>query len=116
MSLGWAFRDAARAKPALSLAAGVAIARALQRTGARGIRLKWPNDVWFNDRKIGGVLLELRAEAAGPAHVVIGVGLNVSLSAAARREIEATGVRVAAVADACPQADLAQSAGGGPLG
>jgi BirA family transcriptional regulator, biotin operon repressor / biotin---[acetyl-CoA-carboxylase] ligase len=103
MSLGWAFRDAARAKPALSLAAGVAIARALGRAGARDIRLKWPNDVWFNDRKVGGVLLELRAEQGGLAHVVIGVGLNVSLSAAARREIEATGVRVAAVADGCPQ-------------
>ncbi len=103
MSLGWAFRDASHAKPALSLAVGVAIARALGRAGARDIRLKWPNDVWFNDRKVGGVLLELRAEAGGLAHVVIGVGLNVSLSAAARREIEATGVRAAAVADACPQ-------------
>ncbi len=102
MSLGWTFRDASRAKPALSLAAGVAIARALQRTGARGIRLKWPNDVWFNAGKLGGVLLELRAQG-GLAHVVIGVGLNVALSAAARREIEATGVRAAAAADACPR-------------
>jgi BirA family biotin operon repressor/biotin-[acetyl-CoA-carboxylase] ligase len=65
------------------------------------VTLKWPNDIWFQDRKIGGVLIELRAEASGPAHVVIGVGLNVALSAAARREIEAGGVRVAAVADAC---------------
>ena len=102
MSLGWAFRDASQAKPALSLAVGVAIARALGRAGARDIRLKWPNDVWFNARKVGGVLLELRAEG-GLAHLVIGVGLNVLLSAAARREIEATGVRAAAVADACPQ-------------
>jgi BirA family biotin operon repressor/biotin-[acetyl-CoA-carboxylase] ligase len=47
------------------------------------------------------VLIELRAEASGPAHVVIGVGLNVDLPAAARREIEAGGARVAAVADAC---------------
>lgn len=104
MSLGWAFRDAARASPTLSLAVGVAICRALGRAGARGIHLKWPNDVWLNDRKIGGVLLELRTDASGPAHVVIGIGLNVSLSAAARREIEASGVRVAAVADACPEA------------
>ncbi len=103
MSLGCAFRDASRAQPALSLAVGVAIARALGRAGARDIRLKWPNDVWFNARKVGGVLLELRAEEGGLAHVVIGVGLNVSLPAAARLEIEATGVRAAAVADACPQ-------------
>lgn len=104
LSLGWAFRDAARANPALSLAAGVAVECALRCQGAQGIRLKWPNDVWFNDRKIGGVLLELRADASGPAHVVIGVGLNLSLTAAARREIERSGVRAAAVADACPRA------------
>jgi BirA family biotin operon repressor/biotin-[acetyl-CoA-carboxylase] ligase len=47
------------------------------------------------------VLIELKAEAGGPAHVVIGVGINVLLTAAARREIEAGGARVAAVADAC---------------
>jgi BirA family biotin operon repressor/biotin-[acetyl-CoA-carboxylase] ligase len=77
------------------------VARALVRAGARGIALKWPNDIWFEDRKVGGVLVEIRAEAGGPAHVVIGVGLNVLLPAAARLEIEASGVRVAAVADAC---------------
>jgi BirA family biotin operon repressor/biotin-[acetyl-CoA-carboxylase] ligase len=65
------------------------------------VTLKWPNDIWFQDRKIGGVLIELRAEASGPAHVVIGVGINVSLPAAIRLEIEAGGVRVAAAADAC---------------
>jgi BirA family biotin operon repressor/biotin-[acetyl-CoA-carboxylase] ligase len=47
------------------------------------------------------VLVEIRAEAGGPAQVVIGVGLNVFLPATARLEIEATGARVAAVADAC---------------
>jgi BirA family transcriptional regulator, biotin operon repressor / biotin---[acetyl-CoA-carboxylase] ligase len=101
MSLGWAWRDATRVDPTLSLAVGVAIVRALARAGARGICLKWPNDVWFNDRKIGGVLLELKADTSGSAHVVIGVGLNVSLSVAARREIEEAGVSAAAVADAC---------------
>jgi BirA family transcriptional regulator, biotin operon repressor / biotin---[acetyl-CoA-carboxylase] ligase len=112
MSLGWGFRDAARASPSLSLAAGVAICRAAERSGARGVRLKWPNDVWFEDRKLGGILLELRADAGGPVHVVIGVGLNVSLSAAARSEIELTGVRVAALADACREAISRNSVAG----
>jgi BirA family biotin operon repressor/biotin-[acetyl-CoA-carboxylase] ligase len=101
LSLGWAFADAARVAPSLSLCVGVAVVRALERAGARGVALKWPNDIWFGDRKVGGVLLEMRAEASGPAYVVIGVGLNVSLPAAAREQIEATGVRVAAAADAC---------------
>ena len=104
MSVAWTFSDAARSLPGLSLGVGVAVARAMTRTGALGVRLKWPNDIWYQDHKIGGVLIELRAEAGGPAHVVIGVGVNVALPAAARREIEAGGVRVSAVADACAAA------------
>jgi len=100
MSLGWTLRDARRVEPALSLAVGVAIARGLARAGARGVSLKWPNDVWFDDRKIGGVLIELKTDTSGSAHVVIGIGLNVYLSAAAGRALEETGTRAAAVAEA----------------
>lgn len=101
MSVAWGFGDAARALPALSLGVGVAVSRALMRSGAAAIGLKWPNDIWYRDRKVGGVLVEVRAEAGGAAQVVIGIGLNVHLTAAARHEIEAGGARVAAVADAC---------------
>lgn len=101
MSLGWTCSDVVRTLPALSLGVGVAVSRALTRAGAEEIALKWPNDIWFRDRKLGGVLIELRAEAGGPAYVVIGVGINVSLPEEARREIEAGGVAVAAVTDAC---------------
>jgi BirA family biotin operon repressor/biotin-[acetyl-CoA-carboxylase] ligase len=104
LSAAWTFSDGARSLPALSLGVGVAIDRALRRAGAAGIKLKWPNDIWFKDRKIGGVLIELRAEASGPAHVVIGVGLNVTLPAEARRRIEAGGARIAALAEACEAA------------
>jgi BirA family biotin operon repressor/biotin-[acetyl-CoA-carboxylase] ligase len=104
MSLGWTCSDVVRTLPALSLGVGVAVSRALARAGAEGISLKWPNDIWFRDRKLGGVLIELRAEAGGAAHVVIGVGLNVSLPEQARREIEASGVAVAAATDACKTA------------
>lgn len=105
-SVAWVFRDAGRDLPALSLAVGVAVARALRRVGAQGIRLKWPNDLWFEERKLGGVLIDLRIEAGGAAHVVIGVGLNVALPAEVRRDIEQGDGRpvVAAVADACAQA------------
>ena len=103
MSLSWTFSDAARALPALSLGVGVAVSRALQRAGARGIALKWPNDIWYRDRKVGGVLVEIRAEAGGPAHVVIGVGLNIRLPEGERQKIESLGVQVAAAADACAE-------------
>ena len=42
--------------------------------------------------KLGGILIELRAEASGPACVVIGLGLNVALGDALLEEIEATGI------------------------
>jgi BirA family transcriptional regulator, biotin operon repressor / biotin---[acetyl-CoA-carboxylase] ligase len=103
MSLGWTCSDVVRTLPALSLGVGVAVSRALSRAGAQGISLKWPNDIWFNDRKLGGVLIELRAEAGGPAHVVIGVGVNVAMPEEARRDFEASGVAVASVTDACRQ-------------
>jgi BirA family biotin operon repressor/biotin-[acetyl-CoA-carboxylase] ligase len=103
MSLAWTFRDTARDLPALSLAVGVAVSRALTRIGAHAIRLKWPNDLWFENQKIGGVLIELRAEAGGAAHVVIGVGINVALPPDAREEIAAGAglVGIASVAEAC---------------
>lgn len=59
----------------LSLAVGVALAEALD-PGDTGLRLKWPNDLWWQDRKLGGVLIEALG-AAAPA-VVVGVGLNLS--------------------------------------
>ena len=101
LSMSWSFTDASRASPSLSLCVGVAIAQALKRAGASGVGLKWPNDIWFDDRKMGGILIEVRAEAGGPAHVVIGVGLNVRLSPGMRAQIEASGAKAAAVADAC---------------
>ena len=59
----------------------MAVLRALRAEGARDLGLKWPNDILWDGRKLGGVLLELSGEAAGPAAVVIGVGVNVRMSA-----------------------------------
>jgi len=66
---------------ALTLAVGVAVRRVLARVARLTIELKWPNDLVFDERKLGGILLELRAEAHGSAHIVAGVGINVALPA-----------------------------------
>jgi BirA family biotin operon repressor/biotin-[acetyl-CoA-carboxylase] ligase len=110
LSLGWTFRDAERFDSTLSLAVGVAVCRALAGLGARGIRLKWPNDVWFDDRKLGGVLVETRM-GGGTAHVVVGVGLNLHLSAESRREIGSlVGTLGPAALDAACPAPLSRNA------
>jgi len=79
LSVNWSFRDSAAALGALSLAVGVAVLRALKKQGVTGAALKWPNDIVHEGRKLGGILIDLRGEAAGPAYVVVGVGLNLRL-------------------------------------
>lgn len=81
MSLSWTFRDVPADLSALGLVVGVCELRALRELGVTGTKLKWPNDVLVDERKLGGILIELRAESGGPACVVIGIGLNVALGA-----------------------------------
>ncbi|TAN11289.1 MAG: biotin--[acetyl-CoA-carboxylase] ligase [Burkholderiaceae bacterium] len=57
----------------LSLTVGLALAQALH----PDLRIKWPNDVWWQERKLSGILIETAAAADGDArHTVIGVGIN----------------------------------------
>lgn len=92
LSLGWSFASLPKAASALSLAVGVCAMQALAEFAPLAVRLKWPNDLVVDDRKLGGVLMELRAEGAGPAHVVIGIGINCTLGAEVTRRVQATGV------------------------
>ena len=81
LSLAWSFVAWPSQLTALPLAVGVACARALQRLGLQRLRLKWPNDLMVEGRKLGGILLEHRGEGGGGCRVVIGVGLNVRMQA-----------------------------------
>lgn len=60
----------------LSLVVGTAIADALDPEGQR-LQLKWPNDLWLDQRKLGGILIET-VPAGSSRMAIIGVGLNVS--------------------------------------
>lgn len=93
LSLAWTFPEMPRDVGALSLAIGVCVLRALKAASVENVRLKWPNDVLIDDRKLGGILIELRAESAGPVSVVVGIGLNVALGEALLEEIAKTGLR-----------------------
>ena len=92
LSLSWTFPAVSQDLGALGLVIGVCAVRALQSLGLEGVELKWPNDLLHTRRKLGGILIELRAEASGPACVVIGLGLNVALGDALLKEIAATGI------------------------
>lgn len=82
LSMSWVAEGGPAALAGLSLAAGVAVLRALDAFGARDAGLKWPNDILLNGRKLAGLLIDLRGEANGPSTVVLGLGLNVHLSTA----------------------------------
>ena len=86
-SLGWKFEQGAGFLAGLSLAVGVAVVRALEAQGFKDVALKWPNDLIHRHLKIGGILIELNGDALGPTTTVIGVGLNVRIPAAARKDI-----------------------------
>jgi BirA family biotin operon repressor/biotin-[acetyl-CoA-carboxylase] ligase len=86
-SLLWRSGKPASALEGLSLAVGVAIVRALRRR-AVAAELKWPNDILWQGRKLGGVLIEVHGAATGPCAVVIGIGVNVRLSTSERERID----------------------------
>jgi BirA family biotin operon repressor/biotin-[acetyl-CoA-carboxylase] ligase len=88
-SVLWRFDSGVERLAGLSLAVGVAVARALEACGASGISLKWPNDILFAENgrhaKLGGILVELQIERQGDRRsmlAVIGVGLNLQLPVA----------------------------------
>jgi len=87
-SLLWRFAQGASAVAGLSLAVGVAIARAVEKLGVADAVLKWPNDVLWRGQKLAGILIEMQGDALGPSVAVIGIGVNVRLSDAVRGRID----------------------------
>lgn len=67
------------AQEALTVAAGLAIAEGIELPGVPEGRLKWPNDVLLDGRKVAGVLVEIRT-VAEKRTVVVGIGINANAS------------------------------------
>lgn len=109
LSIGWQFNCGAAELSGLSLAAGVAVARVLDQEGVPGVGLKWPNDLLWNDRKLAGLLLEVSGEQGGPSRVVLGLGLNVSLSHSQVEEIDQPWVDLARICEHPPARNLLAS-------
>lgn len=71
----------------LSLAIGLATIDAIATCGVEDLALKWPNDVLFKGRKLGGILVEI-VDVRAPVSVVIGVGLNMGIGEAIKAQID----------------------------
>ena len=94
----------------LSLAVGVCVANALRAAMAAdqalGLGLKWPNDLWWQGRKLGGILIETSGQSL-PRYAVIGVGINIdaaNVSESATITVPPVGLR-----HVWPQADAQQA-------
>ncbi len=89
LSLAWFFPAGVAALQGLTLVVGVAVARLLGEMGVRDIGLKWPNDIMWRGRKLGGILVEVTGDPSGPLRVVTGLGLNFRVPASLGRDIPA---------------------------
>lgn len=65
----------------LSLVVGLAVMQALRQMGVEQAGVKWPNDIYVGGKKIAGILMELSGDPADLCHVVIGIGINVNMTA-----------------------------------
>ena len=79
MAMNWSLEQGPAAAMGLSLVVGIVIAEALQAAGAEDVRVKWPNDLYLNDRKLAGILVELSGKTGDVAHIVIGAGINLMM-------------------------------------
>ncbi|MEN1263109.1 biotin--[acetyl-CoA-carboxylase] ligase, partial [Pseudomonas aeruginosa] len=63
----------------LSLVIGIVMAEVLRKLGADKVRVKWPNDLYLQDRKLAGILVELTGKTGDAAQIVIGAGINMAM-------------------------------------
>ncbi len=81
------FSGGAAVTQGLSLAVGVIVVQVLQDMGVGDLRLKWPNDILWHGKKLGGILLEISGDPAGSFDVIVGLGINVNMSLREGNEI-----------------------------
>jgi BirA family transcriptional regulator, biotin operon repressor / biotin---[acetyl-CoA-carboxylase] ligase len=81
VSIGWRFALPPAAIGGLSLVAGMQVVKTLRALGVADVGLKWPNDVLLGKGKVAGILVEV-VPTTGATDVVMGIGINFSLSAA----------------------------------
>lgn len=101
-SLLWRFERGAGHLGGLSLAAGVAVANALEGCGAARVQVKWPNDVVVDFRKLAGILVETSGDLHGPSAAVIGIGVNYRLGERVLDRIDQPVIDVAGCASPVP--------------
>lgn len=108
LSLGWMFDKSLSELGCLPLVVALAAAQALARAGLKGHRVKWPNDLTLDGRKLCGCLAEVQGDTQGPCNAVLGVGINVHMpESGAANAIDQPWTDVHSQLPACSRNDLA---------
>ena len=79
-SMYWRLDQGIAAAMGLSLVVGIVMADKLREISNQDIKVKWPNDLYLDDQKLAGILVELAGKTGDCAHVVIGVGVNLMMT------------------------------------
>ncbi|OQW93381.1 MAG: biotin--[acetyl-CoA-carboxylase] ligase [Beggiatoa sp. IS2] len=83
----------------LSIAIAIAVVKGLHHLGAVEVGIKWPNDLWWQRQKLGGLLLESRSVGGQIRDVVVGIGINVQMPATEMKLVEQAWVDLATILD-----------------
>lgn len=79
-SLYWQLSQGISQAGGLSLVVACALVKALGEQGVSSLGVKWPNDIYLNQKKLAGVLIEMSGQAQSHSHIVIGIGINLAMS------------------------------------
>ncbi|BCE00768.1 biotin--[acetyl-CoA-carboxylase] ligase [Marinicellulosiphila megalodicopiae] len=79
MSMSTVCKELSTDHSSLSIQTGLKVAEVLQNY-IPNIQVKWPNDLWVNKHKIGGILVDIKVLSDGSFKIVFGLGLNVNVS------------------------------------
>jgi BirA family biotin operon repressor/biotin-[acetyl-CoA-carboxylase] ligase len=97
VSVLWHFHGGVAALEGLSLAVGAILLDALENCGIENLALKWPNDILFNEKKLGGILVEMTGDMAGSCAAVIGFGINVNMPKKVGADIDQPWIDLASI-------------------
>lgn len=80
LSMYWRLEQGPAAAMGLSLVVGIVAAEVLNELGVRGVKVKWPNDLYVDDKKLAGILVEIIGKTGDVANIVMGIGINLAMS------------------------------------
>ncbi|MBX7018920.1 bifunctional biotin--[acetyl-CoA-carboxylase] ligase/biotin operon repressor BirA [Providencia rettgeri] len=80
LSMYWKLDQGPAAAIGLSLVVGIVIAETLNKISQEKVKVKWPNDLYMNDKKLAGILVELTGKTGDAAHIIIGIGINIDMN------------------------------------